>query len=185
MQLIETDITILPTDLFAAEREASESTRWWVLHTKPRAEKVIAKLLAAKNVSYFLPLYTENKRVQRRTVTYQLPLFPGYVFLRGGDQERLAAFETKRIASCLAVEDQAGMDRDLFRIHASIQSGLPLKPEERIHPGTPAEIVSGPLAGHQGIVLRSGKNFTFVIEVNFLQRGASIEVDSSMIRPVS
>ncbi len=180
----ETDISLLPGDLFAGDRDLSSDSRWWVLHTKPRAEKVVANLLASKTVSYYLPLYEQKKRVQRRTVTLNLPLFPGYVFLRGDAEARLAAFETNRIANCLAVQDQAGLDRDLFRIHASIQSGLPLQPEERIQPGTPAEIVSGPLAGHQGVIVRSGKKFTFVIEVNFLQRGASIEVDSSMVRPV-
>lgn len=95
------------------------------------------------------------------------------------------AFETNRIANCIRVQDQLTMDRDLFRVHASIHSGLPLLPEERIQPGTPAEIISGPLVGHHGVVVRTGKNLTFVIEVNFLQRGASIEVDSSMIRPIA
>jgi transcriptional antiterminator RfaH len=118
-------------------------------------------------------------------MTSYLPLFPGYVFLRGGDQERVVAFDTNRIANCIRVEDQLGMDRDLSRVYASIESGLPLLPEERIQPGTPAEIISGPLAGHHGVVVRTGKHLTFVIEVNFLQRGASIEVDSSMIRPVA
>jgi transcriptional antiterminator RfaH len=112
-----------------------------------------------------------------------LPLFPGYVFLRGGEEERVIAFETNKVANCIRVEDQPGLDRDLVRVHASINSGLPILPEERIQPGTPAEIVQGPLAGYQGVILRSGKNLKFVIEVNFLQRGAAIEVDSSMIRP--
>ena len=144
----------------------------------------MARMLATKRISFFLPLYRQQKRVQRRTVTSFLPLFPGYVFLRGGDEERVVAFETNRIANCIRVEDQLAMDRDLVRVHASIESGLPLLPEERIQPGMPAEIVSGPLAGHQGVVVRSGKNLKFVIEVNFLQRGAAIEVDSSMVRPM-
>jgi transcription antitermination factor NusG len=184
MVILESEISLVPEDLFATERMATETSRWWVLHTRPRAEKTVSRLLASKQIPFFLPLYKQCKRVQRRTVTSYLPLFPGYVFLRGGDSERIVAFETNRIANCIRVEDQARMDRDLFRVHTSIKSGLPLLPEEKIHPGTPAEIVSGPLAGHQGIIVRSGKKLTFVIEVDFLQRGASIEVDSSMIRPM-
>ena len=174
---------LVPDDLFIADREVSETSRWWVLHTRPRTEKTIARILKSKRISFYLPLYRQQKRVQRRTVTSFLPLFPGYVFLRGGDEERVVAFETNRIANCIRVEDQRAMDRDLARIYASVESGLPLLPEERIQPGTPAEIVSGPLAGHQGVVVRSGKNLKFVIEVNFLQQGVAIEVDSSMIRP--
>lgn len=176
------DITSPPQNLFFPQGEASESNRWWVLHTKSRAEKVVAELLARKQVSHFLPMYKHQTRVQRRTVTSYQPLFPGYVFLLGGPEERLVALETHRIANCISVEDQVGLHRDLLRIHASIEAGLPMQPEESIRPGTPAEIVSGPLTGHQGVVVRSGKNLTFVIEVNFLQRGASIELDSSMVR---
>ncbi len=184
MPALAPETCLLPEELFATDREVSETSRWWLLHTKPRAEKAVARMLASKRISFFLPLYQQQKRVQRRSVTSFLPLFPGYVFLRGGDEERVVAFETNRIANCIRVEDQLAMDRDLVRVHASIESGLPLLPEERIQPGTPAEIVSGPLAGHQGVVVRSGKNLKFVIEVNFLQRGAAIEVDSSMVRPM-
>lgn len=185
MPYLPSETTLFPESLFAAPRDTSGSDRWWVLHTRPRAEKTVARILAAKQVPFFLPFYQQRKRVQRRTVTSYLPLFAGYLFLRGGDQERVVAFETNRIANCLRVEDQVTMDRDLFRVFSSIQSGMPMLPEERIQPGTPAEIVSGPLAGHQGLVIRSGKNLKFVIEVNFLQRGAAIEVDSSMIRPMA
>lgn len=185
MPALQQEISLIPENLFTLERNLTETSRWWVLHTKPRAEKAVARKLAVKDVSFFLPLYEQRKRVQRRTVTSYLPLFPGYVFLRGGDEERFLAFETNQVANCIRVEDQAAMDRDLFRVHTSIESKIPLLPEERIQPGTPAEIVTGPLSGHRGVVVRSGKNLKFVIEVNFLQRGASIEVDSSMIRPVS
>lgn len=161
-----------------------EPAEWWVLHTKPRAEKAVARLLASRRISFFLPLYSQKKRIQRRTVISLLPLFPGYVFLRGGSEARVAALETNRIANCLPVPDQDTMQRDLRRIHASIESGTPLLPEERIQPGTPAEIVCGPLAGHRGVVVQSGKRLKFVMEINFLQRGASIEVEASMIRPV-
>jgi transcriptional antiterminator RfaH len=171
--------------LFSTERKVTKTSRWWVLHVKPRAEKTVARLLAGKQVPFFLPLYVPHKGSHPRSSPSYLPLFPGYVFLRGGDKERLVALETNRIANCIRVEDQDLMDRDLLRIHTSIESGAALLPEERIQPGTPAEIVSGPLTGHQGVVIRSGKNLKFVIEVNFLQRGASIEVDSSMIRPLS
>jgi transcription antitermination factor NusG len=176
--------SLMPKNLFEVDRTVFQSVRWWVLHTKPRAEKVIAGILASKRISYFLPLYKQQRRIQRRQVTSFLPLFPGYMFIHGGDEERVVAFETNRIANCIHVEDQTGLDRDLSRINASLNSGLPMLPEERIQPGTPAEIVNGPLAGHQGIIVRAGNKMKFVIEVNFLQRGAAIEVDSSMIRRI-
>ena len=184
LPVVEPDISRLSSELFELDDRVTEKTRWWVLHTKPRAEKMVARLLAADKISFYLPLYKKQQRVQRRNVISHLPLFPGYLFLRGGDEERTMAFETNRIANCLRVEDQSRIDRDLFQLHRSLESGLPVTPEDRIQPGTPAEIVCGPLAGHQGVILRAaGNKLKLVIEINFLQRGAAIEVDSSMIRP--
>src|SRR5688500_7434918 len=124
--------SFFPDALFATDRSCSESSRWWVLHTRPRAEKAIARILASKEVPFYLPLYNQKTRVQRRLVSTFLPLFPGYLFLRGGEDERVIAFETNRIANCIRVEDQKAFDRDMSRIHASINSGLPILPEERI-----------------------------------------------------
>jgi transcription antitermination factor NusG len=62
-------------------------------------------------------------------------------------------------------------------------SGEPLTPEERIQPGDWVEITTGPLQGLQGKIIRRGKHLRFFVEVHFLQRGASVEIDGSMIRP--
>jgi transcription antitermination factor NusG len=62
-------------------------------------------------------------------------------------------------------------------------SGEPLTPEDRLQAGDWVVITSGPLEGLQGKVIRRGKHLRFFVEVEFLQRGASVEIDASMIRP--
>src|SRR6516164_5481656 len=119
---------------------ADPSWRWWVLHTRPRAEKTLARNLLKHQIAFFLPLFQRSQRFRGRLVTSHLPLFPGYVFLLGDNQDRLL-------------------------------------------PGTPVEITAGPLAGLEGKIIRKGKRLKFIIEVHFLQRGASVEIDSWMIEP--
>jgi transcriptional antiterminator RfaH len=53
-----------------------------------------------------------------------------------------------------------------------------------LQPGALVQIIRGPLAGLEGKILRRGKRLTFVIEVHFLQRGASVEIDRWMIEPL-
>lgn len=168
------------------QSSVSGSGFWWVLHTRPRAEKSLARLLLRQNVSYFLPIHERRRRVQRRLVCSYLPLFPGYVFLYGDEEARRLALETNLVANTLTVGDQQQLSADLTRVYEAIQSGMPLAPEERLQPGMPAEIVSGPLAGMRGRILRrqDSRIVKFVIEVQLLQRGTSVEVDSSMVRPV-
>jgi transcription antitermination factor NusG len=39
------------------------------------------------------------------------------------------------------------------------------------------EITSGPLAGLRGRILRSASGQRFVVQIDFIQRGASVELD--------
>lgn len=186
MPPIPAEPNLLPEGLFHQERPEShgDDDRWWVLHTRPRAEKTIARHLYSRQISFYLPLYEQRRTLQRRQVSSHLPLFPGYVFLWGGDAARGVAFETNKLAGCHRVEEQARLEDDLRRVYRMIESGLPILPEERLEPGAPAEIVSGPLAGHRGIVIRRGKSLRFVVQVDFLQHGASVEVDATMLQTV-
>ena len=77
------------------------------------------------------------------------------------------------------------MRRDLERVYSLMATGAPLAPEERLAPGSLVEITSGPLVGLTGKVLRRGKQLKLIVEVQFLQRGVSVEIESWMIQPLS
>jgi hypothetical protein len=113
-----------------------------------------------------------------------LPLFPGYVFLHGATEARGHALETGLVSRCLNVVDQVGLHRDLARVYRLITSGAPLLPEEQLEPGSLVEIVLGSLAGLQGKVIRRGKQLRLVVEVELLQRGVSVEIDSHMVQAI-
>jgi hypothetical protein len=46
------------------------------------------------------------------------------------------------------------------------------------------EFVCGSLAGLQGKVIRRGEQLRLVVEVELLQRGVSVEIDSHMVQPL-
>ena len=113
-----------------------------------------------------------------------LPLFPGYVFLQGNGEVRLAALETNLVAHVLPVVDQCQFHEDLGRVNRLISSDLALTPEGRLEPGSLVAITGGPLAGMEGKVIRRSKTTVFLIEVRFLHQGVSVELDSWMIEPL-
>ncbi len=177
---------VFPGDLLSEPANGRENYgRWWVLHTRPRAEKSLARNFLRQTLPFFLPLFKRQWRSPgRRLLCSYVPLFPGYVFLCGDHQARLVALETNLVARVLTVEDQLQLHVDLARVYQLMTAGLPLTPEERLDPGTFVEIVSGPLAGLEGKILRRGKHLKLVIEVQFLQRGVSAELEGWMIRPL-
>jgi transcriptional antiterminator RfaH len=185
MPVLPLEPFVYPDDLLCPATEEIETcARWWVLHTRPRAEKSLARKFLTRGVSFFLPLYQHYFRNRGRTLCSHLPLFPGYVFLKGSNEDRIHALETNLIANCLVVTDQEEMQHDLTRVYQMLTAGTSLSPEERLQPGTRVEIIHGPLTGMEGKVLRRGKHLRFFVEVRFLQQGVSIEVENWMIRPV-
>jgi transcriptional antiterminator RfaH len=158
---------------------------WWVLHTRPRAEKALARQLLARGLPFFLPLYHRQWRNKGRLQSSHLPLFPGYIFLRGDNDVRVGALATNLIANVLPVADQGRLYADLLRVHHLMATNSVLTPEERLEPGTPVRITAGTFAGLEGKILRRGMNLHFFVEVCFLQRGVSVEIESWMFEALS
>jgi transcription antitermination factor NusG len=185
MPLLPLEPFVYPADLLENPNSLGVNQgRWWVLHTRPRAEKALARRLLKHGNSFYLPLYQRRWQSRGRTFRSYVPLFPGYLMLQGDNQIRLQALETNLVVRVLPVEDQEQLQVDLARIYRMIAAGVSLQPEEQLVPGTPVEIISGPLAGLSGKVLRRGKQLKFFVEVQFLQRGVSVEIESWMIQPV-
>jgi transcriptional antiterminator RfaH len=183
MPLLPLEPFVYPEDLLSQPTlDLQNSARWWVLHTRPRAEKSLTRRLLRRSVPFFLPLCNRQWRHRGRLFRSHVPLFPGYVFLQSDYQEAFKTLETNLVARILPVEDQNQLHGDLVRVHFLVASGAPLSPEERLQPGAIVEITSGPLAGLEGKILRRGKRLKFIVEVELLQRGVSVEIESWMIQ---
>ena len=185
MPLLPLETCLEPADLL--ERPLTELQargQWWLLHSRPRSEKALARKFVSRDLAFYLPLHHHQWRTRGRDFCSYLPLFPGYLFLHGDAEARLRALETNLIVRCLPVADQAQLHDDLIRVHRLIASGAPLMAEARLLPGSRVAIVAGPLAGLQGKVIRKGSKLKFLVEVHLLQQGVSVEVDSWMIQPL-
>src|SRR5262249_6645328 len=55
---------------------------WYAIWTKSNCERLVAEQLAAKGFSPFLPEMPTRSRRNGRFHVVQLPMFPGYLFLR-------------------------------------------------------------------------------------------------------
>ena len=89
----------------------------------------------------------------------------------------VTALATNRVVHTLEVADQGTLWDDLTQVDRLIGTGAPITPEERLEPGSLVEITSGLLAGLKGRILRAANGRRFVVQVNFIQRGASVLID--------
>jgi transcription antitermination factor NusG len=178
MPILPQEPDLYPDGLFSASGAPSEhGLRWWVLHTRPRQEKSLARDLRALAIPSYLPQLQRRTPSRGRVLTSYAPLFPGYLFLLTEAEGRIAALATRRVARALEVTDQEAMWRDLRQVNQLLTSGAPVTPEDRLEPGAIVEIRTGPLAGLRGKILKSASGRRFVVAVDFIQRGASVLLD--------
>jgi transcriptional antiterminator RfaH len=176
MPILPAEITTHPQNLFGDAGLAER--RWSVLHTRPRQEKCLARELVELDLPFYLPVVSRRSLIRGKPVASHLPLFTSYLFLlTGEDKERVRALATHRVAHCLPVHDQAKLWHDLRQVHQLIESGAAVTPEQKLGPGAAVEIQSGPLAGLRGKILRTASGRRFIVQVDFIQQGASVLLD--------
>jgi transcription antitermination factor NusG len=159
---------------------------WWCLHTKPRQEKAIARELRKAGVAYFLPQAKKSGHTPKgRRIESVVPLFAGYMFVRGKQEDRQVALRGNRIVAILEVADQTLLEHDLRQINTMINSGLIVTEETTVPVGTTVRVASGPLTGVVGKVIKRANGDQFVAVVQFLGRGATVLLQDWQVERVS
>lgn len=182
MPILPAEPDLYPADLWD---QAGSPRRWHCLHAKPRQEKAAARDLKALRVPYYLPqVVREDRTPQGRKTRSVIPLFTGYLFLLGDDRERTLALQGNRLVRVIEVADQAAFDSDLRQVHRVLASGLAVVPEPSAPVGARVRVLTGPLAGVEGTVVRRGRRDAFVAAVRFLGSGARVELEDWQVEVV-
>jgi len=185
MPILPCEPDIFPADLLDEHILAEDRTPWWVLYTMSRREKHLMRRLVAAEIAFYAPLVNRRKRSPggRLRTTYT-PLFPSYVFLHADDEQRRAALATQCVSRCLNVPDAAGLLHDLRQIRRLLESAAPLTLETQLEPGRRIRVCSGALIGLEGTVLRRHGQRRLLVAVEFLQQGASVQIEDCAVEPI-
>jgi transcription antitermination factor NusG len=171
-----------PPIVWPGEKPIREFTgQWWVAHTKSRNEKALAHDLIRKNISYFLPMSWKARRRSRRKIRSLLPLFSGYLFFCGQEEQRIELLRTDRVANLIEVIDQQKLLDELSQIEQALRAGAPLAPHKYIKTGQKCRVVAGPLIDLQGVVVTTKNAARLVLQIDILGQASSVEIDIDMI----
>src|SRR5271170_1673761 len=144
---------------------------WYAAYTCANHEKGVTQQLERRSVECFLPLYESVRRWKDRRVQLQLPLFPGYVFVR------LALRDRHQVLEIPSVVRLVGFDRyptplpveEIETIRTCLTRRQILAPLRYVRSGQQVRLLSGPLEGLT----------RFVISLELLQRSVAVEIDRS------
>lgn len=160
--------------------------RWFAVYTACRHEKRVARHFEQRQIEHFLPLYrTQHKWKDGSHAALELPLFPGYVFVRIFSSARVSVLEVPGVISMIGTASHPAALPDL-EVEA-LRAGLdPLRAEP--HPlltvGQRVRIKVGALAGIEGIVVRRKGGFRLVLTLDLLMQSIAIEVNGDDVEPV-
>ncbi|MBX9792128.1 MAG: antitermination protein NusG [Pirellulales bacterium] len=183
MPILAAETSIYPDDLLSHSAHGLDSA-WWALYTKPRQEKSLARQLLKARIPFFLPLVPRARLYRGSRRESYVPLFTGYLFLCGTDEQRLASLTTNRVVQAIPVKNAAELVEDLKQIERLIASRAPLTVEKRLLPGQHVRIRAGALAGLEGTILFRRRESRLLVVVRFLQQGVSVDLDDFMLERI-
>ena len=185
MPILAKEHDLFPEQLLDEVAPIETPLPWWGLYTLPRREKELMRRLRAMGIGFYSPLVERRtKSPGGRVRKSYVPLFAGYVFMRGEDEARRQALTTNCISRTLTVPDGQRLAADLRQIRRLILANMPLTPEARMQPGTPVRVRGGPLAGVEGVVIRRQNKERLLVAVRFLQQGASLVLEDFQVEEI-
>ena len=160
--------------------------RWYVLSVRSHQENRVTKHLTGRGVEHYLPCYSSLRNWKDRRVTLQMPLFPGYVFVRLALLERMKVLTVPQVVSLVKVgsgpAEMSAQEIDSIRRGVEYAKA---EPHEYLKEGRQVEIISGVMAGMQGVLVRWKNCTRVVVCLDSIARAFVLEVDAACVKPLA
>ena len=158
---------------------------WFAAYTCANHEKRVTAELDVRGVEHFLPLYSSVRHWKDRRVHLELPLFPGYVFVRLPLCERLRVLQ---IPSVVRLVGFAGLpaslpDDEIELMRSGLSQSAGAEPHPFLTVGRRVRITAGPFAGLEGILKRKKSVWRVVVSLELIQRSVAVDVDVADVQP--
>jgi transcription antitermination factor NusG len=152
---------------------------WYAVYTRSHQERMVQTQLAGRGVENFLPTYEKISQWKDRKKLIQVPLFPGYLFVKIEFMKRLEV--VKAYGAVELVGNSAGPvpipEEQVTRVRKFVEVGLKCDPHPYLKVGKKVRITEGTLEGLEGILVRTKNRSLFVISVEMIQRSVSVELE--------
>jgi transcription termination/antitermination protein NusG len=175
---------VTPGEAVLAVKEAP--LQWYAAYTTARHEKHVAELLAEREIETFLPLYrTVRQWKKSRPTLLELPLFPCYLFVRVRRSARGSVLSLPGVLSIVGSPKEPWplppFEIEALRFGAQIGK---IEPHPYLKVGERVRIVTGSMAGVEGILVRKKNQFRFILTLDAIMRSVAVEVDADDLEPV-
>jgi transcription antitermination factor NusG len=154
---------------------------WKVLFVKPRTEKKVAEYCKLYGIDFYLPMREQTRVVQRRKISVEMPLFPGYVFVRLLPVQKLPMQQTNLLVRILEPSKPREMLRSLVMIRRALRANPALVTAKPLSKGRHVRIIDGPFQGIEGRVARLTSKMKVVLNIDMIGQATAVEIESEFV----
>jgi transcription antitermination factor NusG len=161
--------------------------KWFVIISKIRWEKKVAKSLSDLGFEIYLPLKKEKKQWSDRVKTIETPLMNSYVFIHCTEQERFLSFDVNGVKTYLMNHGKLAVvqEKEINILKMIENQNIEFSARENfLKKGELVEIFSGPFMGFQGKIVEYRGKSKFVIDLQNLNYSIVIDKEINDLKLV-
>ena len=155
---------------------------WFALLTRSNFENTVYKQISQKKIDTFLPKIRKPSRRKDRKLMIEIPLFPGYIFVKSSfdPAHQLAILKTMGAVRLLGntrkpipiPESQI----QSLKLMTSVQTDLVTGSSITLKPGDPVIVLEGPFAGLKGEFHQHKGQGRVIVKIDLLGQYAGVEI---------
>lgn len=158
---------------------------WYVLHTRSRFEYKVHEGLLKKQMEVFLPKIKVKSRRRDRQVLIEVPLFPGYLFVRSHlyPVEHIDIVKTRGAVRLVGSKDGPVpvCSETVESLRVMVAAEQPVITGRRLQRGDKVVVISGPFTGITGVFVRYRGFGRVVVNIDALGQSAGVDVKTEDI----
>ena len=164
--------------------QVKAKSSWFVFYTYPRSEKVVYRELLKMNYEVFLPM-TKTMRVwkNRQKKWVQQVLFPNYIFVNTRQCDLHFINQVPKIVTYIQCAGKPSVvsTKEIETIKKMLFLKEDISVVSTFYKGEKVKIVSGPLIGHEGILIKQSGKTRFGIELKEINQTILIDIDTNVL----
>jgi transcription antitermination factor NusG len=166
--------------------ERFDRVEWYAVYTNARHEKKVSAYLDSRSVECYLPSYKSVRRWQDRQKEVEMPLFPGYVFVKIAYRSRLQVLTAPGVVQFVTFDGKPApiIEAEIENLRQAHSQAARFEPHPYLRVGRRVRVRNGPLAGLEGILVRRKDGFRLVLSIELIMRSVAAEVDEADVEPV-
>ena len=171
---------------FARPEESVVERRWYAVFTIPQNEKSAVRHLGLRQIEAFLPTY-DSVRVwkNRQKVKITLPLFPSYLFVRIGRNERSRVLQSPGVLHIVGnSHEPIPLSDDEIDFLRSDFCRQKIEPYKDLVVGQKVRVRAGLMRGVEGVLIRKNNSLRFVMTLGLINQHAAVEVCAKDLEPL-